>query len=193
MACIDSGFISPGYLRLEYIHSTQSLPHSTRARLCFGIDPMDTVVIDPVAQAWANVWKEVCTPQFVCGGYSVLRPDGTVIYQVPFIAPVVGTHSPATGALDYASRTVCFTGRGQPSTAIECSGEAVGRLFVGSAFEFIARQKFMVPGADTGVDNYAAFLSGSLVIWADEFGNPANTRPRFPVQFNAHAQGRNGT
>lgn len=193
MACIDPGTVSPGYLRLDYVHSSQSLAHSTRARFVLGVDPLDVSVIDPTAIAWAAVWKGIVTSAFVCGGYSVLRPDGTVIYQNSFNTPVAGVHGSASGALDYASRTICFTGKGLPPAAADCSGEAIGRVFVGAAYEFIARQKYMVPGADASVDAYAAFLDANSIIWADEFGQNAGVRPRYPVQFNAYAQGRNGT
>jgi len=193
MACTDPLTISPGFLRLDYLHSTQSLSHSTRARLVFGVDPTDVALMGLTALDWAVAWRGIVPPQFVCGGYSVLRHDGSLMYSNSFGTATAGTHAVAGGALDYASRTLAFTGRGIAGTAVECSGEEIGRVFVGGAYEFIPRQKFMVPGADAAVDAYAVFLEDSTVIWADEFGNKAGIRPRYPVQFNAHAQGRNGT
>lgn len=193
MACTDPGSISPGYLRLDYVHSTQSIAHGTRARLLRGVDPTDIVTMTALALDWANVWKGVVTNSFVTGGFSVLRHDGTLLYSSSFVTPTVGAHVSAAGAGDYVSRTLCFTGRGIPDTAVECSGEEIGRLFVGSAFEFVARQKYMVPGADSGVDAYAAFLATNSIFWGDEFGQKAGVRPRYPVQFNAYAQRRNGT
>lgn len=191
--CTFPGTTSPGYLRLDYLHTTQSIAHSTRARILRGNDPADIVLMTSIAVDWVNVWKGVCPSQFTCGGFSVLRPDGSLLYSSAFVTPTTGAHAHASGALDYASRTLAFTGRGIPDTAVECSAEEIGRLFVGDAFEFVARQKFMTPGADAGVDAYATFLSTNSIIWADEYGQKAGVRPRYPVQFNAYAQRRNGT
>jgi hypothetical protein len=193
MSCIDSGFLSPGYLRLDYVHSSQSIPHSTRARLIFGVDPLDVGLMESTADDWAGWWAGVVPASFTCSSYSVLRHDGSLLYSGTLPGSQIGVHPSAAGSGDYASRTLCFTGRGLPAALSECSGEAIGRLFVGSGYEFVARQRFMVNGVDAGVDNYAQFLRLNTVVWADEFGNKANVRGRYPVQFNAYAQGRNGT
>jgi hypothetical protein len=193
MACVDGGHESPGYLRLDYLHSSRSIPHSTRARLVFGVDPLDGSLMFSTANAWSEVWAGLVTNQFSCDTYSVLRHDGSLLYSAALDTPQVGVHAAASGALDYASRTLCFTGRGTPDTVGLCSGEAIGRVFVGAAFEFTAGQKFTLYGVDALVDDYIDFLRGDPTVWADEFGFKAGVRGRVPVQFNAYAQGRNGT
>lgn len=193
MSCTPPARSSPGFLRLDYIHTTQSLPHSTRSRLMYGVDPLDVGAMLAAANAWAAVWKAIVTSAFVCNQFSVLRHDGSLIYSDSLSATVTGVHAVGSGAGDYASRTLCFTGRGVPALPSECTGEELHRVFVGAAFEFVTRQKFMVPGADAGVDAYASFLNLAADIWADSYGNKAGVRGRYPIQFNAYAQGRNGT
>jgi len=145
------------------------------------------------ADAWAAVWRGIVTAQFVCAQFSMLDDLGRLLYTAPLTAPQTGGHGAATGALDYASRTLCFTGHAAPGTLGDCSGEAIHRVFVGAGYEFIARQKFMVPGADASVDAYATFLDGNTDLFCDYYGRHALTRGRYPVQFNAAAQRRNGT
>lgn len=193
MACTPGASLSPGYIRLNYLHSTQSIPHSTRVRVVALFDLLDVGLVVATAEAWATKWEDIVPGDFTCASYSALRADGSLIYTGGLPTIHVGSHAVASGALDYASRTLCFTGRGVPGTISECSGEAIHRVFVGSGYEFIPRQKFMAAGADGNVDDYVQFLEDSPYLWADHYGNKAGIRAIFPVQFNAYHQRRNGT
>lgn len=193
MPCSVPTQLSPGFIGLEYEHTTQGITHHSHLRLYVGENPADFLSMRALADGWAAAIKGVFTSNFTSVGFFTQRLDGTHILSGSLTSPVVGTHGVASGALDYCSRTVTFTGRGIPPVAADCVGEALSRVFVGAAYEFIARQKVIVAGADAGCDAYRSWLDTNGQAWADFYGHGAQSRGTFPVQFNAYFQRKYGT
>lgn len=193
MACTPPSGTSPGFLRVDYYHVTQGRLHGTRARLQNGIDPLDSGLMATTAENWAEKIADITTANFRMTGFTVMRADGTIIYDGSFASAIVGTHVLATGGKDLRSLTVAFTGKGLPAAAGLCSGEEVSRVFCGGAFEWDPGQGFIIAGLDASCDLLALFLRTNVTIWADAYGQKASCRSRYPVQLNGYAQNHYGT
>lgn len=192
MSCLPSNNRSPGYIYVEYEHTSQSLAHRVRIRLHYGVDPADTLAAATAANQWANLLQDCVTNDFRFVAWGTLDAQKNPVASGAFAAPYVGTHVAAAGAQDYRSATVTITGRGQSLNVGECTGEARMVLFTGRTYLFLPGQKNIPAGVDTALDALRDFLDNHGYLWSDFYGHFAGARGRYPVQKNAAIQRRHG-
>lgn len=193
MPCTPGGTLSPGYIYLNYVHTTQAIDHRTRVRLHYGVDPADTTTMQTLADGWANQIQPCLSTFFTLTDWGTLDENQTPVVSGTLTAALVGSHSVGTGAEDYRSRTVTFTGRGQSLTPGQCTGEARMVLFVGNTYNFTPGQRNIASGVDVALDGLRTFLDNHPLLWSDYYGHFAGVRGKYPVQLNAAVQRRHGS
>lgn len=194
MSCTVPLTLSPGFLFLDYVHSTAGLSHRTHARMRLGEDPLDDAFWSLEATYWANLMSAVVSSKIRIDGWGAQDLTGRVLYQFAFGSAFLGSHAVAAGALDYRSRTLTVTGRGKPASPGVCSGEARTVIFVADSYEYTAGTKKLVAGTDPAVDALVAGLQDAgHPFWCDYYGQKAGARPDAPIQFNARVQRKYGT
>lgn len=184
---------SPGHLFLDYIHTTQALPHKCSVRIIFGVDITDIINLRIDANDWALKVAGCMTTALRIDGWGVRASDGSFTYAEPFATSYLGLHGVTSGMQDARSSTLTFTGRGFPAIPGNCTGPARLVIHTGAAYLFTPGLKSIANGVDTGLDALAAFLLTHEDIWADYYGQPAGVNGKYPVQYNATVQKRFGT
>lgn len=193
MPCTIGSARSLGFAFLDYTVGLPGLAHRTHVHLAGGVSPLDLAILTLPIDNWGDLVAAILPSNAAVTGWGTQDADGAVVHIATFSPVKIGTHTTASGAVDAASRSLTLTGRGAPSSLGICTGEARTRIYVGVAFNWASRQRFLAAGSDAAVDALAAFLDANLLFWADFYGQPAGVRSRYPVQYNAYIQRRVGT
>lgn len=192
MACSPPVTRSAGFIFLDYIHTSQGLPHRTHVRLNSVTDPLDPIIMFTEADTWSAILQDVLPANVSIVGWGTQNIDGVGLLQVAFSSAKVGQHSTAAGAEDYKARTVTLTGRGIPGTPTACKGPTVSRIFVADAFNFQPGQRFVSFGVDAALDALRDFYETNSVLWFDFYGQKGIVRTTYPTHFHAYIQDRFG-
>lgn len=190
--CIVPTTVSPGFLYIKYTHLGQ-VEHSARWALVNTADVTNVPGLRTEAEEIGQAMKGALADSFAMHTWGILNRDGSPYYEEPFTAPIVGVHSSATGAEDYFSKTITFTGHGLPPIATGCVGKTRSVLFVGKTYFFNIGQKRFPVLTDVGLHAYLTRLNSSVYLPADDYGQQVAFGASAPIQFNAHTQRKEGS
>jgi hypothetical protein len=183
---------SPGHLVLFYHHDAGP-DHTVSMGLNRTVDISSISPLRVEANALAFLFSACNTVKFTWLDWGIRLPDGSLYYREPLTAPITGSHAVATSAQNLFSSTVTLTGKADAISVGDCTGQFRSMIFVGAAFEFVQGEKARPSSADTAIAALIARLNLSVFVPADYYGQTGSYRARFTVQYNAHAQKRNGS
>lgn len=185
---------SPGKLALRYIQLTTGISHKISWHFIAGVNLTDVSDLRTEAERLADLMADALTASFRVMGWEIQDPSGSPYYDESFPTPIVGTLSPAAGAADWCSPTICFTGVGQAPAPGTCHGHSISRLFTGDSYLFLPGDKTLNAGAHAPLLAFIQTgLNTSTYLPADVFGQQANILTACPCQFNAAVQRKYGT
>jgi hypothetical protein len=182
--------LSPGKLALVYNYL--SITHQASVNFVNGVDLDDIASIQTDAETLATYTGEVLPAPARITGYKVLSPTGQVLYRGSFSGPVLGSHGSDPGFPAFYSPTLKIMGRGAPTTLLTGSGHCSYLLFTRNAYPFVVGEKEL-PVFDTPLAALMTQLNTNLRVWADFYGQHADTTGEVFTQFHAHEQKRNGS
>jgi len=185
---------SPGRLALRYIHITQGLSHRIGWSFIAGVSLTDVSDLRVEAERLADLLADCLTANFRFTGWEIQTPGGHTYYTEAFAAPIIGTLTRPTGATDYRSPTICFSGVGLAPAPGVCHGHSISRVFVGDSYLFAPGQKVMTFNLHPELEAFVVGgLNASTYLPADGYGQQADISGEMPVQFNAAVQRKAGT
>jgi len=191
--CVPPITRSPGFLYLEYVHTSQGLQHTVAIRFTHDADITDITEARLTATDWAINLYPCMTAQFSIQGWGIRNADGDHYYSEAFVTPYPGTHGGITGMQDAVSSTVSITGQGLPPSPGVCYGRTKHTFHTGAAFTFSPKRKFTNTVENAPLDDLGAWLFAQSHVWADYYGQEASVHVQYPVQYHAGYQRKWGT
>ena len=160
--------------------------HRFAVRLLYGVDPLNAGIMGGTAQTIAAIMSNVFPNTHSMARWETYDNNNSALSGGNLPTVVTGSHGTNSGMQPYKSAYIQFTGKGIAAAP----GYAVGQTRLGwrslNSYTILAGSKRQL--LDTPLDSLRVFLSGSVYVWADFFGQKALVRGTPTVQFNAHIQ-----
>lgn len=192
-SCTLPGTLRPGFAFFRYGEVAGTLAHVASLGINHVVDISDIAAMRTEMNAVTDLVQRVIPAALSITSWGIMLPDRSVYYEEAYGTAKVGSHGAATNAVNWKSATVTLTGKGQPPAPGGCVGQTRLELFTYNAYFFQPGQQFIASTGALPLDDLAVYLALNSVVWADNFGQEAIVRGRYPVQFNAAVQRKHGT
>lgn len=181
---------SPGSLFLKYLMS--GIAHTCSFRLVSGVDIMSLTPLGTTAATLASLLAECIPNAGIFTEWGVKRADGSLFSQAALETPYPGVHGTDGTMPGYLSAEWTIHGKANPTSADGAAGRTSFSLFPLSAIAFYVGQKSFEVSSVPPLADALAFLDADTTIFADKYGQKADTLSTVTVQFNAHIQRKYG-